>query len=170
MNTELKIALISAIAALVSAGIAFYSQQKVASTEDRYSKELAGVEARYSKELEKLSNELTRLREASNLFRTQQLKLYLEASNVTAKIATLEPGDARTHAIQHFRELYWGNLAVFENKRVESAMVTFSQGLEKEEDPSVLSHKALRVAHACRDSLEDAWGVDLGPLENLRGQ
>lgn len=155
-SIQLIVALVAAGAAIVSAFIASAAGGRAAASERASRKELARMEE---------------LRMASGLFRETQLKLYLDASKLASQIATLEPGDTRTHAVQLFNELFWGNLAVFEDSRVEAAMVKFRNTMHETDMPSrELEQASLGLAHACRKSLEEAWGVDLGALENARAK
>lgn len=100
----------------------------------------------------------TRRVEATRPFLERQLELYSEAARVCAQLASA-PDNAQ--ASGRFWELYWGELALVENKDVESAMVSFGQALHyMPEDASELKHRALAVAKACRLSLARSWGVE----------
>jgi len=96
-----------------------------------------------------------------------QLKLYQEATKTTAILATSgEPSELRT-AEKRFWQLYWGELAMVENGGikaqnggVEAAMVRFGEQLKMHQpDRSRLQQLALDLAHICRDSLAESWGI-----------
>ncbi len=100
----------------------------------------------------------TRRIEATRPFLERQLELYGEAARVCAQIAA---STANTVATSRFWELYWGELALVENKDVEAAMVSFGQALfYMAENRSELQHRALELAKACRISLARSWGVE----------
>jgi hypothetical protein len=108
----------------------------------------------------------TRQLEARRPFLERQLTLYTEATQNAAILATSSDAAAIEKARQRFWELYWGELAMVENGGinvnkggVESAMVLFGQCLNKNCSQAELQPLALKLAHACRDSLADSWGV-----------
>lgn len=96
--------------------------------------------------------------EATRPFLEKQLELYAEAARVCARIASAERDN---DAIARFWELYWGELALVENREVEAGMVSFGQALQyMPSDRSELRQRALELAGACRKSLARSWGVD----------
>ncbi len=99
--------------------------------------------------------------EAARPFLERQLKLYTEASQVAAVLATSEDRAQRNKAEKRFFELYWGELALVENPGVETAMVRFKDGLVSGASPDQLQQLSLKLAGALRASLADSWGVDL---------
>ena len=108
----------------------------------------------------------TRQLEARKPFLERQLTLYTEATQVAASLATSSNPDDLEQKRQRFWELYWGELALVENGGVgakeggvEAAMVVFGQCLDRGCPQSELQPLALRLAHACRDSLAASWGV-----------
>lgn len=101
----------------------------------------------------------TRRIEATKPFLERQLKLYTEASQVAAAIATTSDNAARGKAVNRFWQLYWGELALVENTEVEAAMVAFGAGLNNKASPSELQQLSLTLAHACRFSLDKSWGI-----------
>ena len=108
----------------------------------------------------------TRQLEARKPFLERQLTLYTKATQNAAILATSSDPDAIEEARQRFWELYWGELAMVENGGlnaneggVESAMVAFGKCLNKGCSQPELQPLALRLAHACRDSLAVSWGV-----------
>nr|ART41056.1 L367 [uncultured bacterium] len=120
-----------------------------------------------------LENEKNEIRAASREslkpFNEKRILLYTEASNVVAKLANLGEGEERQAARKRFFELYWGELALVEDKQVESAMVYFARALQEyEQNPSSnaeLQKQSLNVAHAFRESLKE--GLDYPELGTL---
>lgn len=97
--------------------------------------------------------------EATRPFLEKQLALYSEATCVCARIASSETPDGAS--VARFWELYWGELALVENRDVESAMVDYGNALQfMPEDRSELRHRSLRLAAVCRTSLARSWGVE----------
>jgi len=99
--------------------------------------------------------------EATRPFLERQLTLYTEASQVAAVLATSDDASERAKAEERFWQLYWGELALVEDPRVEAAMVRFGQALKTGGDKAPLQALSLALARACRDSLADSWGVEL---------
>jgi hypothetical protein len=111
----------------------------------------------------------TRNLEARKQYLTRQLELYTEATRAAAKIAT---SDQRTRefaaAQKRFWELYWGELSMVENAGVETAMKHMGNCMNGDcgscsrppdsSEPD-LKRCSLDLAHACRRSLADSWGV-----------
>lgn len=97
--------------------------------------------------------------EATKPFLERQLKLYTEATQAAALLSTSEETPERATAVMRFWTLYWGELALVENKDVEAAMVELGQGLENHVSSAELRQLSLSLAHACRDSLALSWGV-----------
>ncbi|KQZ66209.1 MULTISPECIES: hypothetical protein [unclassified Lysobacter] len=106
--------------------------------------------------------------EATRPFLEKQLELYAEAARVCARIASAHDG---ADAVARFWELYWGELALVENREVEAKMVQFGQALQyMPEDRSELRHRALELAAACRASLARSWGVDAWVAPDLASE
>jgi hypothetical protein len=103
----------------------------------------------------------TRRVEATRPFLDRQLTLYTEATQVASLLSTSSPSAERARATQRFWQLYWGELALVESRAVESAMVQFGEALGSGASISDLQPLSLRLAHACRDSLAQSWGVAL---------
>lgn len=97
--------------------------------------------------------------EATKPFLERQLKLYTEATQSAATLATSEGGSEKAAAIKRFWSLYWGELALVEDKDVEAAMVALGKGLDRQASPAELKQLSLKLARACRDSLALSWGV-----------
>ena len=120
---------------------------------DQSSKELKHREA----EADRLAT--TRKIEATKPFLDRQLKLYAEASQVAAIIATTSNREELTKATKRFWELYWGELALVENNAVEQAMIELGKGLKNNLSQSDLQQLSLHLVHACRQSLDRSWGI-----------
>lgn len=101
----------------------------------------------------------TRRIEATKPFLERQLKLYTEATQAVATLATSKKPEELDIASKKFWSLYWGELALVEDERVEAAMVQFGKALETGSVGQQLQPHSLAIAHACRDSLADSWGV-----------
>ena len=101
----------------------------------------------------------TRRIEATKPFLDRQLKLYTEATQSAATLASTEDRSERAAAIKRFWSLYWGELALVEDKGVEAAMVMLGKGLERGAPQQELKQLSLKLAHAARESLAASWGV-----------
>ncbi|MBM3449472.1 MAG: hypothetical protein FJX78_00510 [Armatimonadetes bacterium] len=103
----------------------------------------------------------TRHLQARQPFLQEQLKLYTEATKVTSRLANETAGDPAVEAARkRFWELYWGELALVEDRDVERAIVAMGKCLNGDCGPcGTLRQCALQVAHACRRSLANSWGV-----------
>lgn len=97
--------------------------------------------------------------EATKPFLERQLKLYTEATQAAATLATSTKQEELDVASKRFWSLYWGELALVEDKGVEAAMVQFGRALQSGSVGQQLHEKSLALAHACRDSLAGSWGV-----------
>jgi hypothetical protein len=101
----------------------------------------------------------TRRIEATKPFLDRQLKLYTEATQSAATLATTEDPSERSAAMKRFWSLYWGELALVEDRGVEAAMVMLGKGLERGAPQQELKQLSLKLAHAARESLAGSWGV-----------
>jgi hypothetical protein len=101
----------------------------------------------------------TRRIEATRPFLDRQLKLYTDATQAAATLATSTKTDEIAASKSRFWSLYWGELALVEDHRVEAAMVEFGRLLADGKSGVQLQETSLQLAHACRDSLADSWGV-----------
>lgn len=98
--------------------------------------------------------------EAAKPFLEKQLSLYTEATQVAAKLATSQNNNELDAAKERFLALYWGELALVEDKAVETAMVKLKQALDDNNKGHQLEQLSLGLAHACRDSLAISWKVE----------
>ncbi|MDB5800624.1 MAG: hypothetical protein JWL63_1563 [Rhodocyclales bacterium] len=101
----------------------------------------------------------TRRIEATRPFLDRQLKLYTEATQAVATLATSSSKTDVAAATARFWSLYWGELALVEDKRVEAAMVQLGSAIKAGQTGSQIQGLSLELAHACRDSLAESWGV-----------
>ena len=112
---------------------------------------------------------LVATRESQKPFLELQLKRYDEATQATADLAILpRDGTKWSEARTRFWELYWGQLGLVEDRDVAAAMAEFQQALKQFEDnkgsQQQLAPLALKIAHACRRSIEKSWDYELPPL------
>jgi hypothetical protein len=98
--------------------------------------------------------------EAKKPFNEKRMERYISAVNAAATIAANPNPVFREQAQAEFWTLYWGDLALFEDARVEAAMVEFGRRLKAGLGDD-LKGCALTLAHACRDSLAESWSIDL---------
>jgi hypothetical protein len=101
----------------------------------------------------------TRRIEATRPFLDRQLLLYTEATQAAATLATATDAKSLASAEEKFWSLYWGALALVEDKKVEGAMVLLGNALRSGQKGAQLQPLSLGLAHACRDSLAESWGV-----------
>jgi hypothetical protein len=100
--------------------------------------------------------------EAQKPFLDRQLVLYTETIHLTSFLATAAQSPEWTKARDRFWELYWGELATVENREVASQMVSFGEALNGQGgkvSDAILQQKALSLAHAVRESLDQSWGI-----------
>ena len=110
--------------------------------------------------VEAARNAQTRKIEATKPFLNIQLNLYQEAVRLASVISTSEPSPQRQEHIQDLMRLYWGKLAMVENKEVEGAMVALRDAIKSDEPNEVLQQSTLALARACRRSLDRSWGIN----------
>jgi hypothetical protein len=105
---------------------------------------------------------VARLFESRKPFLELQLKLYTETAQIAGKLAVADVGKEEfKKALYRFWELYWSELAVVENDKVEQAMEKVGEALGKMEggEPrQVLEHAVLDLAHALHDGILTEWG------------
>lgn len=105
----------------------------------------------------------------------KQLEVYLEATKATATLATFireKEGESQKEwekARIRFWQLYYGELAVVEDKKVSQAIVEFGKCLREykygECDQKKLVTISLNLAQLCRDSVGESWKEPLGKVE-----
>jgi hypothetical protein len=114
-----------------------------------------------------------------------QATLYFDATRVTGTLATSHDSKGLADARQRFEQLYWGELVVVEDRRVELAMISFRECLmdsdscfrrEKTqyEKPvagelkSTLLNLSLDLGACTRESLRKGWEISFGQVEAAR--
>lgn len=97
--------------------------------------------------------------EATRPFLERQLALYSEATRAASTIASPPDAAARAAAELRFLQLFWGEMAMVEDSRVEDAMIAFRKALTQGVDDERLGGLSAALAHACRDSLAQSWGT-----------
>ncbi len=109
---------------------------------------------------------IARLFESRKPFLELQLKLYTETAQIGGKLAVADIGkDEFEKAVYRFWELYWSELAVVEDKKVEQAMEKVGEALGKMqngEPRKVLEDAVLDLAHALHDGIVTEWGAHIG--------
>lgn len=120
---------------------------------EKTSQELEARKQEYTRQIE------TRRIEATKPFLERQLALYAEITKVAAQVATQGDAESGKKALVRFWELYWGELALVENRSVEAAMVRMRDALRANASTGELEQASLAVAHACRNSLDRSWGI-----------
>jgi hypothetical protein len=154
LQLELVVAIIAGIVAVVSALIAYMAQVSAARSQSQVA--LLQLSAQHAHERQKP-------------FVEAQLKYYFEATETATSIPRTSDGNAREKLVRRFWQLYWGPLAVVEDKGVEAAMVAYGEQLENDpRDATKLDMLSLGLAHACRSSLKRLWVPELGNVENIR--
>ena len=109
----------------------------------------------FNKELELRERELFRpLWEA-------QIKLFFEASTITATIAIATDESVKKTAISKFWVLYNGPLIIVEDQAISGAMKSFGDCLKLEEKGCSLHTKSRILATKILESLEKSWGNGL---------
>jgi len=91
----------------------------------------------------------------------KQLELCVEASNAAAILA--EPNaDLKGQTASEYKALYYGKLAVVEDRCVYQTMVNFKQAVfDGVESDVSFQRAALRIAFACRRLLSKGWNASL---------
>jgi hypothetical protein len=96
----------------------------------------------------------------------RQISFYFQATSSAAILATSHDQKTLKEAEAKFWELYWGPLALVEDRRVEAAMVRYGDCLEdKKCNGNSLQQLSLNLAHTCRQSLGASWNLKLEELQ-----
>jgi hypothetical protein len=97
----------------------------------------------------------TARRELRRPFLEQRLAICVDVSTQAATIVTESQPAADRAAREALEKLYWGPLAIFDNKAVADAVEMFRSAMQDGKKPD---HKlAERIAHACRDLMQASW-------------
>ena len=94
----------------------------------------------------------------------KQIALYFDATSAAATLASSSDPQTLQDAENRFWVLYYGPLALVEDKDVESAMVRFSECLSNNCEKRELKGLSLRLARACRESISESWSIELDDL------
>jgi hypothetical protein len=115
----------------------------------------------------------TKTRSGREPFLKEQFSLCFEASNLAARLATENDPDKWDDARRDFWRLFYGPLCIVENREVALAMVAVGNLIPKPDRPrpdqvpiaaETYRDASIQLAHKIRKLIQDAWGVDLGPL------
>src|SRR5882757_604759 len=111
--------------------------------------------------------EVARASEARKPFYEKQLTLYFEAARVAGALATLDPKSSQwADTKQRFYALYWSELSMVEDSRVEYGMVNFETTLANfDKDGSLradVQRQSYCLAHALKDSISENWSINFG--------
>jgi Flp pilus assembly protein TadB len=120
-----------------------------------------------AQEAEQRARDTARDMDARRSLWEKQLTLYFEASNAAATIATTTDEESRKKAIENFWRLYWGPLAIVEDKAilkakdayVEHQMVQFGQALDKNVPKQELQRESLKLATTIAESIDLVWST-----------
>jgi hypothetical protein len=89
----------------------------------------------------------------------RQLQLYADAARSAAVLATSSDQNKLNEARARFLELYWGELAMVEDRDVDIAMHEFELALEAGVPQEVLQVCSIRLSHLLRKSLSSSFGA-----------
>ena len=108
-------------------------------------------------------------------FWEKQLHYYFQASDAVSILATTCDESDRETAKRQFYKLYYGPLAIVEDKQVEGAMVRFHNELSKPDGTincgsKELKKLSLELAWTLRQSIKDTWHVELEDLDRKRNE
>ncbi len=129
-------------------------------------------------------DEKARKNELNSFIFQRQSGLYFDAARSAATIATSKDAKRLKEARDRFEELYWGELVVVEDRRVELAMISFflcyktsgcqrrsvnqlnlpldAAKLLKKYGPPTLENLSLELAACIRSALQEDRGVMFG--------
>lgn len=101
----------------------------------------------------------TARRELRRPFLEQRLAVCVDVTTRAAAIVTEPQPAAERAAREALERLYWGPLAIFDNKAVADAIESFRNAMQGGKTPD--RRLAERIAHACRDLMQASWyGTD----------
>jgi hypothetical protein len=130
--------------------------------------------------------------ELNSLIFQKQAELYLEGAKAAATIASSGDKTAIANATERFKELYFGELVVVEDRRVELAMISFESCLESRDrtclrrqlnqhgtllDPAALQRKygratptnlSLELAACIRTALQQDRDIQFGNMTDAQ--
>jgi hypothetical protein len=103
-------------------------------------------------------------------FLEKQLELCFQACDIAARLATETDKEKWEAARQEFWRLYWGRLAIVEDKEVECDMVVLGELIPEKPVSSPrlpmdeLCNPSLKLAHDVRALIARTWDVPLPPI------
>lgn len=122
----------------------------------------------YRQRYEERQSQLSTLNLLRKPFFDKQFELVFETSQIVAALATLSDHELWKEKRLRFWQLYWGELAVVEDHRLELLMQDYGDLLTAIGDDFArrgdLKIPALDVARACRELLKDTWNLGLKPI------
>ena len=104
-------------------------------------------------------------RKSKVIFLKKQFELYFEAVSVVSRLANSNHYENRKDDLQRFWQLYWGDLGMVEDPKVEQAMVEVGKILTTKDEYTLadkmsrLKDASLELSHCVSKSLEASWGV-----------
>ena len=106
--------------------------------------------------------------EAAKPFLELRQNRYMETVQVAAVLSSpdVHTPDEIKKARKRFWELYWAELSMVEDAKIEGAMIKLGDSLNPNLNPTPQQNAAYELAHALRDSLTKSWGVS----ENKEGK
>ena len=140
------------------------------------------VDLEHRKEADKKDDD-ARAQEFNKYVFERQTDLYFEAARTAATISTSNDKQAVKKAIDRFHSLYFGDLVIVEDRRVERAMIAFNRCLDSNNtlcvrppgepktptsDPGAfgLNDFSLELAACIRSALTGDRGIDFGKLSH----
>ncbi|MCH8090747.1 MAG: hypothetical protein IID53_16525 [Proteobacteria bacterium] len=105
------------------------------------------------------------VRKSKMIFLKKQFELYIEAVSVVSRLANTNHYENRKDDLQRYWQLYWGDLGMVEDPKVEQAMIAVGKILMTEDKSpladkmSRLKNASLDLSHCVSKSLEASWGV-----------
>ena len=145
MKTEVLASIIAALAALVAAGVSYVSSNNISILQSA----IAEFEQQNIRQMP---------------FFERQLEHYVEATSIASQIANASPEIDTREVENRFWQLYWGSLGMFEEEKVARAMVRFGEELKKGKTDN-LKKLSLNLAHACRDSIQNQWNIEMDEIK-----
>ena len=114
---------------------------------------------------QKLLENQALVRKSKMIFLKKQFELYVEAVSIVSRLANSNHYENRRDDLQRFWQLYWGDLGMVEDPKVEQAMIAVGKILTTEDEipladkMSRLKNASLELSHCVSKSLEVSWGV-----------
>ena len=106
----------------------------------------------------------TAARDSRKPFLQTQLDFCVEASGAAATLASHPDRAERNKAHGVFLNLYWGRLAIVEDRTVAEAMIAYKSAVidqRADNPPREGPRLALAIAQACRDLILRSWNISL---------